>query len=154
MKNTPREYFLNPFIYAENKLFFKDTPLKFIKIRFEYSFNTDRLPIGAGFFRRRYERQKTGKTGLCHCRRSNDKCNDQCRKKFRRRCDQTATEAAEYRHFAGIYFFNSILPIWLRCTSSGPSARRKVRACAYAYATPKSSDTPPPPCACIAQSIT
>src|SRR5438477_249700 len=26
----------------------------------------------------------------------------------------------------------SILAIWLRCTSSGPSAKRKVLACAYA----------------------
>src|SRR5882672_3077686 len=49
---------------------------------------------------------------------------------------------------------SSIFAIWLRCTSSGPSAKRNVLACAYAYARPKSSETPPPPCTCIAQSIT
>ena len=34
---------------------------------------------------------------------------------------------------------SSIFAIWLRCTSSGPSAKRSVRACAYASARPKSS---------------
>jgi hypothetical protein len=43
---------------------------------------------------------------------------------------------------------------WLRCTSSGPSARRSVRFHAYIHASGNASDTPPPPCAWIAQSIT
>src|ERR1043166_3128014 len=49
---------------------------------------------------------------------------------------------------------SSCLAMALRCTSSGPSAKRRVRALASARATPKSSDTPPPPCTCSAQSIT
>ena len=43
------------------------------------------------------------------------------------------------------YLASSIFPIWLRCTSSGPSARRSRRAVAYADARPKSLFVPPPP---------
>ena len=37
-------------------------------------------------------------------------------------------------------------------TSSGPSARRSVRMCAYSQASGKSCETPPPPCTWIAES--
>ena len=42
----------------------------------------------------------------------------------------------------------------IRCTSSGPSAMRRVRAPAHSRASGKSSETPPPPCAWIAVSST
>src|SRR5216684_1413800 len=42
----------------------------------------------------------------------------------------------------------------LFCTSSGPSAKRSVRALAHRWASGKSWLTPPPPCAWIALSIT
>ncbi len=46
---------------------------------------------------------------------------------------RTRSVAASH-HTAGCsrYLCSSSLPMWLRCTSSGPSARRRVRACAYA----------------------
>ena len=44
-------------------------------------------------------------------------------------------------------FCSSIFAIASRCTSSGPSARRSVRAWAHACASGKSSVTPAPPCA-------
>lgn len=44
---------------------------------------------------------------------------------------------------------NSCLAIAARCTSSGPSASRIVRAPAHSLARGKSSQTPPPPCTCI-----
>ena len=42
----------------------------------------------------------------------------------------------------------------MRCTSSGPSAKRSVRAPAHSRASGKSSETPPPPCACMEMSRT
>jgi hypothetical protein len=42
---------------------------------------------------------------------------------------------------------SSSLAIALRCTSSGPSARRSVRLCAHIIASGNSSDTPAAPCA-------
>src|SRR5690348_6774062 len=42
----------------------------------------------------------------------------------------------------------------LLCTSSGPSAKRSVRALAHRWASGKSWLTPPPPCAWMARSIT
>ena len=51
-------------------------------------------------------------------------------------------------------FPSSILAITLRCTSSGPSARRSDRAPTQADANGKSSLSPPPPCSWIAMSMT
>ena len=44
-------------------------------------------------------------------------------------------------------FVSSILAMASRCTSSGPSARRRVRVWAHALASGKSPDTPAPPMA-------
>src|SRR5262249_60600970 len=44
---------------------------------------------------------------------------------------------------------SSSRPIWRRCTSSGPSAKRRVRECAHIDASGNSWLTPPPPCTCI-----
>src|SRR5688572_17232409 len=58
------------------------------------------------------------------------------------------------RRLAHPCFLYSCLAIARRWTSSGPSARRKVRTDAQAPASGKSADTPPPPCAWIASSST
>src|SRR5690606_41583320 len=52
-----------------------------------------------------------------------------------------------------MYLASSSLAMALRWTSSGPSARRRVRWWAYMLATGKSPETPPPPWAWIAQSV-
>src|SRR5262249_30170245 len=73
------------------------------------------------------------------------------------RAADAARPAGHHHDLAGDvhrYFFSSRRPIWLRCTSSGPSARRSVRTLAHARARPKSVVTPAPPCAWIAQSMT
>src|SRR5439155_9335527 len=49
---------------------------------------------------------------------------------------------------------SSSRPIWRRCTSSGPSAKRKVRECAHIDASGNSWLTPPPPWSCMARSTT
>ena len=46
---------------------------------------------------------------------------------------------------------SSSLPIAARCTSSGPSAKRSVRACAQASARPAPASTPAAPCAWMAR---
>lgn len=43
---------------------------------------------------------------------------------------------------------SSCLPMLARCTSSGPSARRRVRASAYSRASGVSPHTPAAPCTC------
>src|SRR5262249_19177192 len=48
---------------------------------------------------------------------------------------------------AGGRRLSSTLPIWLRGTSTGPSAIRTIRANTKAAARPKSSVRPPAPCA-------
>src|SRR5690606_27284562 len=45
-----------------------------------------------------------------------------------------------------LYFIISSLAIRPRCTSSGPSARRRARAAVNRPVSGKSSDKPPPPC--------
>src|SRR5690606_18227137 len=52
------------------------------------------------------------------------------------------------------YFLSSRRAIWARCTSSGPSARRSVRAPADTRARPKSLATPAAPKSWIARAIT
>src|SRR5204862_437549 len=50
------------------------------------------------------------------------------------------------------YLSSSIRASWRSWTSSGPSVRRTMRVLAHNSASPKSSETPPPPCAWIASS--
>src|SRR5579885_1976488 len=52
------------------------------------------------------------------------------------------------------YFASSSFATVSRCTSSGPSASRRVREFAHIAAYSKSWETPAPPCACIARSMT
>lgn len=51
------------------------------------------------------------------------------------------------------YFFISLRAMLRLCTSSGPSARRRVRMCAHMLANGKSSVTPAPPWTWIARSM-
>src|SRR5688500_13832135 len=60
--------------------------------------------------------------------------------------------AGHPRHYE--CFRSSRRPIWRRCTSSGPSAKRSVRECAHMEASGNSWLTPPPPCSCMARSTT
>ena len=52
------------------------------------------------------------------------------------------------------YLPSSLRAIWRMCTSSGPSTRCSVRACAYIDASGQSSVTPAPPKSWMARSIT
>src|SRR5262245_49543709 len=67
---------------------------------------------------------------------------------------QARHNASHARAYASSYFRSSRRATDMRCTSSGPSARRRVRTCAYIDASGASSDTPSAPCDWIARSMT
>src|ERR1019366_3146857 len=75
---------------------------------------------------------------------------------FDRRAEHPVTNAGLGRHPAAAFAYSrsSSRATDRKCTSSGPSARRRVRSCAQPSARGKSPETPPAPCAWIARSST
>src|SRR5690606_32653164 len=71
-----------------------------------------------------------------------------------RRSPRLAQNRFHRRAVSSRYLPSSRRAIWSRWTSSGPSAKRRMRARAHWCASGKSWHTPPPPCAWIAQSST